>query len=138
MVQINDVGICGDSANLIAIPDVPGGTYEWNPGGPGPSSIYVSPQSTNSFSVYYTLNGCNSPEDTAWVNVTNTPVITSTDTIICQGQTAILNTSVSQIGGSLWLPGNQTTPSISVSPNVDSNYIYISIKWMSVLTHPML
>ena len=126
-VQINDVDICqGDSANLIAIPDVPGGTYEWNPGGPGPSSIYVSPQSTNSFSVYYTLNGCNSPEDTAWVNVTNTPVITSTDTIICQGQTAILNTSVSQIGGSyLWLPGNQTTPSISVSPNVDSNYIVI-------------
>jgi len=51
--------ICvGASASLTANPSLGGGTYSWSPGGATTSSVTVSPASTTTYTVTYTLSGC--------------------------------------------------------------------------------
>jgi gliding motility-associated-like protein len=75
-VTINSVSICdGENATLTASPSIPGGTYLWAPGGEQTSSILVSPNTTSSYSVVYTLNGCESAPANGTVTVSPIPTV---------------------------------------------------------------
>jgi gliding motility-associated-like protein len=106
-VTLNSGNICfGDSLLLTANPSIPGGTFNWNPGGIGPQSIMATPNSTTSISVDYTLNNCTSQLATSNITVTQLPVIVMDDTTICQGQAATMTAIPNQPGGIFsWSPG---------------------------------
>lgn len=123
-VSVNSTSICGgQSATLTATPSSPGGTYLWSPGGQTTASISVSPSSTTSYSVVYTLNGCASPSATGTVTVAPSPTVSVPPVTFCPGTAVTLSATASPSGGSfVWNPGGQTTSSITVSPTGTTNY----------------
>lgn len=123
-VNVNSETICsGSSATLTATPSTSGGTYLWSPGGQTTSNITVSPTSTTTYSVVYTLNGCSSPSTPAVVTVTNQPTLTVNNAVICNGSSATLMATPSQSGGTYsWSPGGQTSQTIVVSPTATTTY----------------
>ena len=126
-ITVNDLTICeGESGTITAVPTQNGGTFLWSPGGETTSSISVSPSSTTNYTVYYTLNGCESSPETSSINVTPAPTITVNDLTICEGESGTITAVPTQSGGTfLWSPGGETTSSISVSPNSTTNYTVI-------------
>jgi hypothetical protein len=90
--------ICaGQQATLTATPSAPGGSYLWSNGATS-ASINVSPTSTTTYSVVYTLNGCASAPFDKQVPVNPIPTININDTTICGGLSVLLNPSVSPSG----------------------------------------
>ncbi len=72
-VTVGDQSICdGQSVTLTATPSAGGGTYAWTPTSETTQSIVVSPSTTTSYSVTYTLNGCTSIPELATVTVNPT------------------------------------------------------------------
>lgn len=122
-VNVNSTSICnGQNAVLTATPSVGGGTYSWSPGGFTTQSITVSPGSTTTYTVTYTLNGCVAT-GTGTVTVTTNPTVTVNNDSICAGQTATLTATPSAPGGTYsWVPGGFTTQTINVSPGVTTTY----------------
>ena len=118
-VTLNSGNICfGDSMVLTANPSIPGGTFNWNPGGLGPQSITLNPGSTTTIAVDYTLNNCTSQAANSTITVTQLPVITMDDTTICQGQLATMTAIPSQSGGTFdWSPGGPGPQTASLTPN---------------------
>ena len=123
-VQINNSTIClGDNAQMTATPNQVGGTYLWTPGGETTSSISVSPVSNSTYGVVYTLNGCPSGPASGTVSVNPIPVLVVNAQTICEGQSGTLTATPDLPGGSyLWTSTGETTPSITVSPQVDTSY----------------
>lgn len=123
-VSVNSPSICdGNSATLIATPSTGGGTYLWSPGNQTTPTISISPNSTTTYNVTYTLNGCDSPAEVSTVTVNPTPTISVTNETICNGGSATLTATPSIGGGTyLWSPGNETTPSITYSPTTTTPY----------------
>lgn len=118
-VSVNSPTICeGSSATLTAVPSAPGGDYMWNPGGVAIQSISVSPASTVTYIVFYTLNGCS---DTAisTVTVQPIPVVTVNSPVMCEGQ----STPITANGATdyVWSTGDVTNP-ITVSPLSTTSY----------------
>lgn len=124
VVTASDASICqGESTVLTATPSVGGGTFLWTPGGATTASITVSPSSSTTYSVEYTLSGCTSNPDIASVTVTSTPSVNVADQTSCAGQNVTLTAVPSTGGGTyLWSPGGETTASINVSPSSTTNY----------------
>jgi gliding motility-associated-like protein len=74
-VSVNPTTVCqGLAATLTAASNLPGGTYLWSQGGTT-SSIIESPQTTTSYSVIYSLNGCSSAQASAIVTVNPLPQV---------------------------------------------------------------
>jgi gliding motility-associated-like protein len=123
-VQINNSTIClGDNAQLTATPNQVGGTYLWTPSGETTSSISVSPVSNSTYGVVYTLNGCPSGPASGTVSVNPIPVLAVNAQTICEGQSGTLTATPDLPGGSyLWTSTGETTPSITVSPQVGTSY----------------
>ncbi|MCW3125001.1 MAG: hypothetical protein JWO03_659 [Bacteroidetes bacterium] len=123
-VSVRDTTVCtGTSVTLTATPSSPGGTYIWSPGGATTQSITVSPSASASYSVTYSMPGCASATDSALITTVSPPTVTVSDTAICQGTSVTLTAAVSSGGGAyLWMPGGQTTQSITVSPSQTSTY----------------
>ena len=127
--SVNGIKLCNGQPGILSA-NVNGGvgpyTYFWN-GVTGNSTITVS----TTASVIYTLtatdaNGCNSPMDTAIINVT-TPLLLaiSPSKTICAGSPASLSVNVSGGLGSYqynWLPGNVSGQIISVNLNNTTVY----------------
>lgn len=123
-ITVTSVTICaGETTNLTAIPNLPGGTYVWSHGGLTTETIAVNPNSTSNYSVIYTLNNCASPSASATVLVNPVPVLTINSGSICTGQSFTLNATPSIPGGTFnWITTNETTPSITVSPTATATY----------------
>ncbi|MFN8711228.1 MAG: T9SS type A sorting domain-containing protein [Bacteroidota bacterium] len=122
-VSAPSVTICaGSSAALAANNAV---AYVWMPGNLTSASIIVTPSVTTTYTVTgYSADGCPSTE-TVTVVVNPNPVVTATtnDSVICNGASAVLNA-----GGAasyLWLPGNLTGSSVTVTPASNTTYIVI-------------
>jgi gliding motility-associated-like protein len=99
IVMMLDQNIClGDTANIVALPSVPGGTFEWLPNGETTQSISVVPATTTTYTVTYTLNQCSALPVNVTVNVSPVPVagfITNPQIFDDYGQSVdFLNTSL--------------------------------------------
>lgn len=120
-ITVSSMEICeGEVATLNAVPSVSGGTYSWNPGGQGNSSVDVNPNQTTSYTVTYTLNGCSaSSTGTVTVNPTPNPIISAPYTTISEGESIQL--TVGSADSYLWNTG-QTGQTISISPVENTTY----------------
>jgi hypothetical protein len=99
--------------------------YAWTPGNLAGTSVTVNPTVTTQ----YILMGVDTNScigyDTIVVNVNPTPVVAvnSSSAVICDGDTTTL--AASGAATYFWLPGNQTTASISVTPAATTTYTVI-------------
>jgi PKD repeat protein len=116
IVTVNSGQICsGDSFTLQANGTPLGGTYTWTGHANTTSQLNVSPNSTTSYTVNYTLNGCVSQSATGVVDILPSPVasFTASATQGCSPLTVTFtNTSISSSGnitGCLWGFGNTTS-----------------------------
>lgn len=118
-----DVSVCsGQTATLTASSLLPGGMYNWQPGGQSSSSVSVAPATNTSYTVSYTVNGC-SVSAVSHVTVQPTPSLSVASLSLCEGQTGTLTAVPSVAGGSyLWQPSGETSSSIVVSPSATSSY----------------
>ncbi|MDX1652724.1 MAG: PKD domain-containing protein [Brumimicrobium sp.] len=92
-VDVVQQEICnGETATLTATPDIPGGTFSWNPGGQTTATINVTPANTTNYTVTYTLNGCIAT-DNADVIVNPMPVASFTTGNVCEDQLTPLNST---------------------------------------------
>jgi len=115
----NDVETCqGTAVTLTAS----GGTsYEWS-NGASTSSIIVNPDTTTTYSVQVTQNGCSSIDEVT-VTVNETPdVDAGSDETIFIGDTVTLTATGAD--SYVWSTG-ETTQSITVSPILDTSYSVI-------------
>lgn len=124
-VTLNSPTICnGQSATVTATPSTGGGTYVWNTT-QTTQSINVSPTTTTTYSVTYTLNGCVSNTVTTSVTVNPIPTVSANSATICSGTSTTLTATPSTGSGTyVWTPSG-TTQSISVSPTTTTNYTVI-------------
>lgn len=122
-LTVTNAIICsGETASLSASPSISGGTYTWSPGNQSSSNVSVTPSSTSSYSVTYSVNGC-STTATSTVNVNATPTVSVSSVSICEGQTATLTATPSITGGTyLWPQTMQTNQSIADSPLINTVY----------------
>jgi uncharacterized protein YjdB len=117
-VSINSASICpGASTTLTATPSTLGGTYLWSPGGQTTQSITVSPLTTTTYSVTYTLNGVGT--NNSIVTVYSPPAINAgLDISICSGQPATLTGS----GGVSYTWNNGVTNNLPFNPLTTATY----------------
>jgi len=113
--NVNDVAFCeGSDATLTA---TGGDTYLWSNAGTTASITLSKPDTTETFVVTVTKNGC-TDIDSAVATLLRTPVAVLGDSI-CLGDTA----SLTVLGGKsfVWSTGG-TLQSISVSPIINTTY----------------
>jgi len=105
-----------------------GAYYSWNPGTGLSDSTIANPLANPVTTTIYEVsvsNGCGIDVDSITITVNPLPVLASTDTAICPGDTLQLNAS----GGVsyLWSPGSSLSDSAIAnpvaSPSVSTNYI---------------
>jgi gliding motility-associated-like protein len=127
VASTSNTTICfGDVATLNASANLPNGAYLWSTG-ETTSSIQVSPGTTTTYSVAYTLNNCTSPSVNAIVTVNPIPVVTLTSATICEGDNVTLTATPNLTGGSYtWGPLNLVGgASQTLSPLVDTTLTVI-------------
>ncbi len=127
VASTSNTTICfGDVATLNASANLPNGTYLWSTN-ETTNSIQVSPGTTTTYSVTYTLNNCTSPSANAIVTVNPIPVVTLSNATICDGDNVTLTATPNLTGGSYtW--GALNTPggaSQTLSPSVDTTLTVI-------------
>jgi len=105
VAQTSNAVMCfGDVIDLIATANLPGGSFLWSTNDTN-DTISISPASTTSFSVTYTLNNCTSPAATAQVTVNPIPVVALTSATICETDPVTLIATPDLIGGTYaWGP----------------------------------
>ena len=123
-LTIEDIGICeGQSGILNAVASIEGGAYSWQGFNESSSFLEVSPLISSNYSVSYELNNCSSSVVNALVTVTEQPQLSYENQGICEGESTSITVTPSVCGGEyLWLPGNQITQSITVSPILTTEY----------------
>ena len=123
-LSVRDTSVCaGRPASLYGTPSQAGGTYLWTPGSYTTPSITVSPLTSTTYNVSYTLAGCNAVTDTGRVLISPAPTVMVNDTTVCIGHLTVLYATPSLAGGSyLWTPGGYTTPNITLSSVTDTAY----------------
>ena len=125
-ININTpAAICeGQSVSLTATVAPVGGTFLWTPGNLTSNPINVSPTTTTSYNVQYTVNGCsNSASRNVTVNPLPSVAINTSSSSICAGKTTTLTASSPDAGGTYsWAPGGATTNAITVSPASNTTY----------------
>lgn len=125
-ITVNSPTVCaGQTAALSASGAA---SYTWAGSGLSANSgatVTVNTASTGVYTITGSSNGCSSTS-TATVTVNPLPVVTADPVTICPGDAALLTSTVSIPGGSyVWLPGNQTSASITESPSASANYTVV-------------
>lgn len=122
-VTVSDTILCsGETSDIDITASAPGGNYQWSPGSGG-SSETVSPTTTTTYTLQYTLDGCESEEEYVTIVVNPAPTASAVDYTICAGSSVTITSTVSPAGGTyFWTPGGATTSSITVSPGSTQNY----------------
>ncbi|MFM7636645.1 MAG: gliding motility-associated C-terminal domain-containing protein, partial [Crocinitomicaceae bacterium] len=122
-VVVTSETICaGESTTLTATPTILGGSFLWS-NATDASTITISPLTTTTYTVVYTLNGCSSSAASGTVTVNPTPQLNIQSLTICEGEVATLIATPDILGGTfVWTPNGETTNSIDVNPSTTSNY----------------
>lgn len=135
-----NINICeGQTTNLIATGSVPNGQFSWST---GEETNAITVSASGIYSVTFNNGICNSLPLNINVNTTTAPAVNLSnaensgiainDASICVGSTIQLSASPVVSGGSfLWMPGNLTTQSISVSPSSTTVYTLGLHTWLS-------
>jgi hypothetical protein len=118
---VNDTICIGSSTTITSTVDLSGGTYAWSPLPSTSNSITVTPNSTSTYTVIYTLQGCTDTAS-ATVVVNPIPVASTSNTTICFGDVATLNASANLPNGTYLWSTTETTSSIQVSPATTTTY----------------
>ncbi len=122
VISADKQSICvGDTVTLTATQCT--GTVTWSNGMTGPS-VKVSPASNTAYTATCGSGTCLSPNSNT-VNITTgtsqgTPVITASTNATCGGQAVTL--SVSNCSAGILWSNNQTTSTITVTPNTTTTY----------------
>jgi gliding motility-associated-like protein len=105
VAQTSNGVICfGDSIDLVATANLPGGSYLWNNGVANDTNT-VWPGTSTNYSVTYTLNNCTSPAVTAQVTVHPIPVVTMNGATICATDPVTITATPDLLGGTYaWGP----------------------------------
>jgi hypothetical protein len=111
----------GQTATLNASGSPSGGTYVWSPGGQTTASITVSPITTTTYDVNYSLSGC-SNDSSGIVIVDVAPTVSVNSGVICSGDSILLVANPSIPGGTYLWSNNEVTSSIWVSPTANMVY----------------
>ncbi len=105
-------------------------TYDWTPGLFLNDSTIAGPVSTTLQDIIYHVVAQNNfgahctAEGDVTVKYYNASIEAGPDQVICEGGNAILTaTPIGDPGTLNWSPGNETTPSITVSPDSLQNYL---------------
>ena len=124
LLVVPDVSICeGDVGTLTAFTIETGGTFNWLPGNFSTSSITLFTDTTVSYDVTYSLNGCTSEVQTPQLIVNEIPTVLLDDIGICNGDSGTLTAVPSIPGGTFsWTGFGDTGSSLLVSPTTNSNY----------------
>ena len=121
-LNVTSSTICNGQGTLVsATATITGGTFIWD-NSQTSASINVSPTSTTTYNVLYSLNGC-LISGSGTVTVNPIPSVIVNSTTICEGQTASLIAIPSFSGGTyLWIPNGETSETINISPTSTNNY----------------
>lgn len=117
----NDTICAGSVGTITTLVSIPGGTYNWSPLLNNLSSLSISPSSTNSYQVIYTVAGCT---DTAFASiiVKPVPVVTTQNASICAGQSGTISAAANLANGSFLWSNGSPSPSQTLSPVATTNY----------------
>ena len=124
-LSIDMVKNCDGTVVLTAPPGFH--SYLWS-GGQQTQSITLNNPPTGTYTYSCTMNAiaglsCPSQIDTTFDYIAKPTISINNDTI-CIGETTTISSTCNEVGGTYtWLPGGQTTSSISVSPTTATNYI---------------
>jgi hypothetical protein len=121
--------VCTGTTAVLSIANatLPGVTYSWSSNsGPG-STSNVSPTVTTTYFASAVTNstGCSSAGSLALTVNISTFVVTS-PTAICRGSSAVIS-AAGAANSYIWNVNGATTPSISVSPSLTTNYVVTGI-----------
>ncbi len=123
LATIGDTICAVGSGQITAIPTVGGGTYSWQPGGFTTDTATVSPNTTTTYTVIYTIPGCVTLTDSATVVVTPPPTVSVTTDSVCVGTAAHIQAIPTGGTGTYdWEPGGFTTDTVSVFPDSSTMY----------------
>ncbi len=115
-VAVSNQTICSSQNAIITASGA--STYSWSTGATTPS-ISVSPTTTTVYTVTGTSSSC-SDIKTVTITVTSQPTVNVNNASICSGNSTILTASGAT--NYTWMPGGQTTSTISVSPSNTTTY----------------
>ncbi|MBL7921340.1 MAG: T9SS type A sorting domain-containing protein [Bacteroidia bacterium] len=103
------------TGSTVAFTASGGTTYNWSNGGGSAATSTYAPTSTTVYTVTGTTSGC-SASKAVTVTVLSLPTINATpnNSVICVGQTVILNATGAT--SYTWMPGNSTGSSVSYTP----------------------
>jgi hypothetical protein len=122
-IAVNDPEICaGEDAYLLASALPSGGTFVWSPGGATTEEITVTPAASETYTVTYSVAGCNDVVGVGDITVNEIPSVTVNDGDICEGETITLTAIPSDAGGTFAWSGGETTASVDVSPTNPDSY----------------
>ena len=120
----NDTICVGQSTTINSNVNLAGGTYIWNPTNAVTANILVSPASTTTYQVIYSLLGC-ADTSTAEIFVKPISIPQTSNQTICAGQTAQLIATAPLPGGSFVWSNAITNDTILVSPSNTTNYFVV-------------
>jgi gliding motility-associated-like protein len=127
-ITVTTDAICeGEEATLTATTSVPGGTFSWSPtptSGGNTATIKVSPTADQTYTVTYTVGGCD-VTGMGKVTVNKKPEVTVNSESVCAGTSATLTATLKETTGTytyLWTPGGETTKSVTKSPTTKTVY----------------
>jgi len=114
-VSVNSETVCsGETATLTASPSAPGGTFNWTPSGQTSQTISVSPASTTTYTVVYSLATCTDSAE-AIVTVNPLPTIDAgNDITVCDGE----STTLSATGASSYVWDNGVVNGTPFTPSL--------------------
>lgn len=115
-ITVNSPTICPTQTVILTASGAT--SYTWNTGATT-NTISVSPSTTTNYTVIGSNGTCSSTRINT-VTVAATPTIAVANASICSGNSATLTASGATTY--TWMPGGQTTSSITITPNATTNY----------------
>ncbi len=130
-VSVESKEVCErGKVTLKAIPTIPGGVFKWAPdttGSKADSTLTVSPSTTQTYTVTYSLAGCDA-EALGVVTVNKNPEVNVNSENVCPGSPVDLKATVTETGSKptfQWSTG-ETKQIITVSPTAKTTYTVIA------------
>lgn len=122
-VSLDGTSICvGEDGTITAIGTPSGGNYSWAHSDLNTATIDVNPNQTSSYTVSYSVNGCNATPATAVVTVVPLPIVQLAAINTCPNVAFPVNSNVSPAGGDYLWSNGATTNQTNLTASANTNY----------------